>query len=72
MAGRKPSCLNRDLWLEFRKKKRVYNLWKKRQTTQENYKDVRLFREKIEKVKVQLELSLGTAVKDNNNVFVNT
>ena len=51
----RPAWLNREIWLEFRKKKRVYDLWKKRQATQENYKDiVRLCREKIRRAKAQL------------------
>ncbi|GAB0179913.1 hypothetical protein GRJ2_000456600 [Grus japonensis] len=37
--GRRPAWLNRELWLEVRKK-RVYDLWKKGQATQEDYKDV--------------------------------
>ena len=40
--------LNRELWVELRKKKRVCHLWKMGQATQEDYKDiVRLCREKI-------------------------
>ncbi|KAK4827922.1 hypothetical protein QYF61_022370 [Mycteria americana] len=38
--GRRPVWLNRELWLELRKKRRVYDLWKKGQATQEDYKDV--------------------------------
>jgi len=38
--GRRPAWLNRELWLELRKKKRVYDLCKKGQATQEDYKDV--------------------------------
>jgi len=46
--GRRLTWLNRKLWLELRKKKRAYDLWKKEQATHEDYKDVvRLQREKI-------------------------
>ena len=46
------ACLNRKHWLELRKKKTVYDFWKKRQATQEGYKDVmRLCREKIRRAK---------------------
>ncbi|GAB0204752.1 hypothetical protein GRJ2_002940800 [Grus japonensis] len=46
--GRRLAWLNRELWLELRKKRRVYGLWKKGQATQEDYKDVvRLSTEKI-------------------------
>ncbi|KAK4807146.1 hypothetical protein QYF61_018487 [Mycteria americana] len=38
--GRRLTWLNREIWLELRKKKRVYDLWKKGQATQEDYKDV--------------------------------
>ncbi|KAK4825595.1 hypothetical protein QYF61_000684 [Mycteria americana] len=49
-----------------RKKRRVYDRWKKGQATQEDYKGVaRLCREKIRRAKAQLELNLATAVKDN-------
>ncbi|KAK4822047.1 hypothetical protein QYF61_008856 [Mycteria americana] len=62
--GRRPAWLNRELWLELRKKRRVYDLWKKGQATQEDYKDV-----KIRRAKAQLELNLATAVKDNKKYF---
>jgi len=48
LQGRRPAWMNRELWLELREKKRVYNLWKKGQETQEDLKDVmRPCREKI-------------------------
>ncbi|KAK4819007.1 hypothetical protein QYF61_024123 [Mycteria americana] len=60
--GRRPPCLSREVWLEFRKKRRVYELWKKGQATQEGYQDVmRLRREKIRRAKAQLELNLAAA-----------
>ncbi|KAK4828073.1 hypothetical protein QYF61_023133 [Mycteria americana] len=37
--GRRLAWLNRELWLELRKKRRVYNLWKERQASPEDYKD---------------------------------
>ncbi|KAK4806934.1 hypothetical protein QYF61_027301 [Mycteria americana] len=53
-----------------RKKRRVYNLWKKGQATQEDYKGVaRLCREKIRRAKAELELNLAAAVKDNKKHF---
>ncbi|KAK4823408.1 hypothetical protein QYF61_001782 [Mycteria americana] len=68
--GRRPAWLNRELWLELRKKKRVYDLWKKGQATQEDYKGVaRLCREKIRRAKAELELNLAAAVKDNKKYF---
>ncbi|KAK4825574.1 LOW QUALITY PROTEIN: hypothetical protein QYF61_000573 [Mycteria americana] len=60
--GRRPAWLNRELWLELRKKRRVYDLWKKGQATQEDYKGVaRLCREKIRRAKAELELNLAAA-----------
>ncbi|KAK4811064.1 hypothetical protein QYF61_016350 [Mycteria americana] len=68
--GRRPAWLTRELWLELRKKKRVYDLWKKGQATQEDYKGVvKLCREKIRRAKTELELNLAAAVKDNKKYF---
>ncbi|KAK4817404.1 hypothetical protein QYF61_013274 [Mycteria americana] len=68
--GRRPAWLTRELWLELRKKRRVYDLWKKGRATQEDYKGVaRLCREKIRRAKAELELNLAAAVKDNKNHF---
>ncbi|KAK4830361.1 hypothetical protein QYF61_010138 [Mycteria americana] len=68
--GRRPAWLNRELWLELRKKRRVYDLWKKGRATQEDYKGAaRLCREKIRRAKAELELNLAAAVKDNKKHF---
>ncbi|KFQ22176.1 hypothetical protein N332_09245, partial [Mesitornis unicolor] len=68
--GRRPAWLNRELWLELRKEGRVYDLWKKEQASQEEYRaTVRLCREKIRKAKTQLELNPASAVKDNKKGF---
>lgn len=59
--GRRPICLNRDLWLELRNKRKVYSLWRGGQATYDDYKYVvKLCMEKIRKAKAQLELSLAT------------
>ncbi|KAK4824405.1 hypothetical protein QYF61_014716 [Mycteria americana] len=66
----RPAWLNRELWLELRKKRRVYDLWKKGRATQEDYKGVaRLCREKIRRAKAELELNLAAAVKANKKHF---
>ncbi|KAK4821972.1 hypothetical protein QYF61_006171, partial [Mycteria americana] len=39
--GRRPAWLTRELWLKLRKKRRVYDLWKKGRVTQEDYKGVK-------------------------------
>ncbi|GAB0206524.1 hypothetical protein GRJ2_003118000 [Grus japonensis] len=50
--GRRLAWLKRELWLELRKKRRIYGLWKKGQATQEDQKDVmRLCRGKIKRAK---------------------
>ncbi|KAK4829727.1 hypothetical protein QYF61_006188 [Mycteria americana] len=68
--GRRPAWLTRELWLELRKKRRVYDLWKKGRATQEDYKGVaRLCREKTRRAKAELELNLAAAVKDNKKHF---
>ncbi|KAK4822072.1 hypothetical protein QYF61_009333 [Mycteria americana] len=60
----------RELWLELRRKRRVYDLWKKGRATQEDYKGVaRLCREKTRRAKAELELSLAAAIKDNKKHF---
>ncbi|KAK4832568.1 hypothetical protein QYF61_024186 [Mycteria americana] len=70
--GRRLAWLDRELWLELRKKRRVCDLWKKGQATQEDYKDVvRLCRDKMRRAKAQLEFNLATAVKDNKKCFYN-
>ncbi|KAK4828839.1 hypothetical protein QYF61_000896 [Mycteria americana] len=66
--GRRPAWLTRELWLELRKKRRVCDLWKKGQATQENYKGVARL-EKIRRAKTELELNLAAAVKDNKKHF---
>ncbi|PKU46257.1 rna-directed dna polymerase from mobile element jockey- hypothetical protein [Limosa lapponica baueri] len=68
--GRRPAWLNRDLLLDLGNKRRVYNLWKRGQTSHEDYKEgVKLCREKIRRAKAQLELNLATDVKDNKTCF---
>ncbi|KAK4828694.1 hypothetical protein QYF61_000532 [Mycteria americana] len=60
----------RELWLELRRKRRVYDLWKKGRATQEDYRGVaRLCREKTRRAKAELELSLAAAIKDNKKHF---
>ncbi|KAK4832301.1 LOW QUALITY PROTEIN: hypothetical protein QYF61_021700 [Mycteria americana] len=79
--GRRPAWLTRELWLELRRKRRVYDLWKKGQATGrrqatgpleegKDYKGVaRLCREKMRRAKAELELNLAAAVKDNKKHF---
>ena len=66
--GRSLARMNRELFLRLQEKKRIYLLWKKGQATRE-YKVVKMCREKIRKVKAQLELNLAAGVKRNKKLF---
>lgn len=60
--------MNSKLPLGLREEQRVQKLWKKGQTTQEDYKNViKLImtqkREKTRKLKVQLEVNLATGIE---------
>lgn len=69
--GTSPAWLNREPWLELRKERRVYELRKKGQAIQGDYKDVgRLYKEKIRRIIAKLELNLVTAVKDKNKYIL--
>ena len=62
--------MNSELFLKLREKKRIYVLWKKEWATQKEYKDVvKMCREKIRKVKAQLELNLAAGVKRNKKLL---
>ena len=64
LRGRRPAWLNRELWGELRKKKRVYDHWKKGQGAQEDYKNViRLCWDKMRRATAHLELSLNMLLK---------
>ncbi|KAM6364410.1 uncharacterized protein J5M81_015706 [Pluvialis apricaria] len=68
--GRRPPWLNRELWLDLRKKRKTYILWKRGLATYKDYQDVtKLCRGKIRRAKAQSELSLAAAVKDNKKRF---
>jgi len=67
---RRQAWLKRELLLGFRKKRRVYHLWKRGQVTQEEYKGlVRSCREGIRMAKAQRELRLATVLRDNKKYF---
>lgn len=70
-AGEKTSLVEQGTFAGTKAgKKRVCNIWKKGQMTQEEYKDiVRSCRENIRKAKAQLELNLASAVKSNKKYF---
>lgn len=53
--GRRPSWLNRVVWLDLRSKKGIYCAWKRMQATQVGYNDVmRHCEDKTRRDKVQL------------------
>ena len=68
--GRRLAWINRELFLRLQEKKRICLLWKKRQATQGEYKElIRMCRKRIRKAKAQLELNLATGVKGNKKLF---
>ncbi|GAB0207221.1 mitochondrial enolase superfamily member 1 [Grus japonensis] len=68
--GRRPAWLNRELLMELQKKNKLYDLWKRGQTSQEDYiAVVCMCREKTQKAKAQLELKLASVVSDNKKGF---
>jgi len=68
--GRRLAWLKTEIFLRFRKKRRVYHLWKNGQMTEEEYRGlVRSCRDEIRKVEAQLELRLANVVRDNKKVF---
>ncbi|KFP95668.1 hypothetical protein N330_00935, partial [Leptosomus discolor] len=63
---RRPAWPNREIWCKIREKRRVYGLWKKGQTTHNEYKNVvELCRELIRRSDAQLEVNLPLEIKDN-------
>ena len=66
---RRPTWMNRELFLRLQEKKRIYLLWKKGWTTQKEYREVKMCREKTRKAKAQLELNLASRVKKNKTLF---
>ena len=69
-ARQKTSLAEQSFGWNSGKRKKVCHLWKKGQGTQEDYKNiVRLCKEKIRKMKAQLELRLASAIKDNKKCF---
>ena len=69
--GRRPAWLNRELLIELKRKKKLYDLWKEGQASQENYRAVVcICREKTGKAKAQLELNSASVVSDNKKGFL--
>ena len=68
--GRRPAWLNRELLVELKRKKKLYDLWKQGQALQEDYRAmVCIYREKTRKAKAQLTLKLASVVSDNKKGF---
>ncbi|KAK4806869.1 LOW QUALITY PROTEIN: hypothetical protein QYF61_012590 [Mycteria americana] len=68
--GRRPAWLNRELLVELKRKKKLHDLWKRGQASQEDYRAVvHICREKTRKAKAQLELKLARVVSDNKKGF---
>lgn len=68
--GSRAAWMNRELLMQLRGKRRVYDPWKKGQTYQREYNDaVRSYTDKIRKAKVQLERYVAINEKDNKMCF---
>jgi len=56
--------------VELRRKRKVYGMWKERQVTWEEHRNIaRACRDTTRKAKVHLELNLARDVKDNRKGF---
>uniref|UniRef100_A0A8C2SLP0 Reverse transcriptase domain-containing protein n=1 Tax=Coturnix japonica TaxID=93934 RepID=A0A8C2SLP0_COTJA len=68
--GRRPTWMNRELFLRLQEKKRIYHLWKEGRATQNDYKEAaKMCRRKIREAKAQLESKLATGLKTNKKLF---
>jgi len=68
-GGRTPAWMSKEILVKLKWKK-VYGMWKERQATWEEYRNiVRACREKTMKAKVHLALNLARDVKDNTKSF---
>ncbi|KAK4823199.1 hypothetical protein QYF61_027208 [Mycteria americana] len=66
----RPAWLNRELLVELKRKKKLYDLWKQGRASQKDYRAVvRICREKTRKARAQLELKLASVVSDNKRGF---
>jgi len=71
-GGRRPAWLNKELLAEIRWKRKVHGMWKERQATWEEYRNVvRSCRDAMRKAKAHLELKLARDVKNNQKGFFN-
>ena len=63
--------MSKELLAELRCERKVYGMWKERQATWEEYRNVvRACRDAMRKAKVRLELNLTRDVKDNKRGFL--
>ncbi|RMB92801.1 hypothetical protein DUI87_30695 [Hirundo rustica rustica] len=68
--GKHPAWMSKEVLEELRNKKRMYQLWKGGQASQEVFKGgAKECRKKIREAKAQFELRLATSVKDNKKCF---
>jgi len=69
-GGRRPAQMSKELLAELRRKRKAYGMWKERQATREDNRNiVRACRDATRKAKVHLELNLAKDVKDNEKGF---
>jgi len=64
--GRRPAWLSKELLAELKWKRKIYRMWKERQATWEEYRNVvRACRDVTKRAKAHLELNLARDVKNN-------
>lgn len=69
--GKRPPWLNREILMELKRKRKLYDLWKWGQALQESYRAVvHICREKTQKAEVQSELRLASDLLDNEKGFL--
>lgn len=62
--------MSKELINKIKRKRKVYEMWKKGLTSWEEYRSVvRAFRDMTRKAKAHLQMRLATEIKDNKKVF---
>ena len=68
--GRRPAWMRKELIDKIKRKKKVYEMWKKGLSPWEEYRSaVRACKDVTRKAKAHLEMKLAKEIKDNKNSF---
>ena len=69
-GGRKPAWMSKELIDKIKRKRKVYEMWKKGLSSWEEYRSVvRACRDTTRKAKAHLEMRLAKEIKDNKKGF---